>query len=498
MPITTGSGHELDAAHSDELADIAAEGSSKVVLEADAVGGIELQSEIVQVTPIPSAQETEVGIVSSSKDADVAHKVETEVEAGTQGAEAATTTNDLAAAVLPEKEQPVVPATKVFILYSGGNAFADPVLPRKDDSIKHVDEAAIVALGLAAAEGFSSLDQVVPDRIQEGTLEAANDSVESETTLNVEAQRGHDVDVTTAPETEDTLLDKLRNDATPVPQLLEPESSLIESELVDEREVESTSLRKSLPIDEEDQLDPSLVETVPHAEKDADEVQTQVDDISNIKDEFISESDVAQHIEATDSKPEGPFENIPASSAKESSGIDQLESQHIEAADTEGSLEDASTKESQITVQLEPDVDSVLPAEEEPLTIAQVAAEDLLPKIESEDTTSQTPLETIPIPEDTTTPVADVEEQIIAPVDVRSEHAAVVAHGVETEVEAESHKTDAAIGTNDLAAAESPETEQPVVLTTEVFIFYSCRNALANPVYLQRMTLPNMWLRLQS
>ena len=367
--------------------------------------------------------------------------------------DAATTTNDLAAAVLPEKEQPVAPTTEVLIFYSCGNALADLVLPRKDDSIKHLNEAAIVAVGLAAVKGSSGLDKVVPEGIHEGTPEARNDSVESGTTLNLEAQREHEVDVTNAREIEDTQPDDHRNDATPVPQPLEPGSCLIKTELVDERQVETTSSATSVLVDKKDQLDPSLVETAPNAEKDVEEVQTQVDDTSNIKDEPIPESDVAQH---------------------------------IEAADTEGPLEDASTKESQITVQLEPDVDSVLPVEEEPSTISQVVAEDLLPKIESEGTTSQTSFEIIPIPEDSTAPVPDVEEQIIAPVDVRSEHDTVVAHEVETEVEAEVEAetpgTDAATATNDLAASEPPETEQPVVPTTEVFIFYSCGNVLADPV----------------
>jgi hypothetical protein len=67
-----------------------------------------------------------------------------------------------------------------------------------------------------------------------------------------------------------------------------------------------------------------------------------------------------------------------------------------------------------------------------------------------------------------------------------------VAHGVGTEVKAETHGTDAATATNDLAAVGFPETEQPIMPTTNVFIFYSCGNALANPVYLERVTLPNM------
>ena len=311
---------------------------------------------------------------------------------------------------------------------------ADPDLFLKSDSNQHVVEAAIVAAGLATAEGFTSLEKVVPEVSHEVTPEAG---VESGTTLKLEPQQECEVDITTAPETEDTH-PNIRNDLTPVPLPVEPESSLIETELVAERQIETASSATSVPVVVEDQRDPGLIETAPNAEKNTEEAQIPVDDTSKIKDEPILESDVAQH---------------------------------IEAADTEGPLEDASTKESQITVQLEPDVDSVLPAEEEPLTVTHVAAEDLLPKVEREDTNSQTPVETIPIPEDTTAPVANVEEQNIAPVDVRSEPAAIVAHEEETEVEAEAHETDAVTATNEFAAEGSLETEQPVVSITEVFIF---------------------------
>jgi hypothetical protein len=44
-----------------------------------------------------------------------------------------------------------------------------------------VNEAAIVAVGLATAEVFSSMDEVVPEGIHEATPEAGNDSVESGT-----------------------------------------------------------------------------------------------------------------------------------------------------------------------------------------------------------------------------------------------------------------------------------------------------------------------------
>lgn len=127
---------ELDTPHSDEPA-VIAEGSSKVALNTDATGGIELQSELQQETLTalsPSAQETGVDVISSSKDALTAvpaREVETEVEVETHGTDAATSTNDLqvAAAESPDTELPVMPATEVIIFYSCGNALADPVLP---------------------------------------------------------------------------------------------------------------------------------------------------------------------------------------------------------------------------------------------------------------------------------------------------------------------------------------------------------------------------------
>ena len=370
--------------------------------------------------------------------------VESGIEAETHasGTDAATATNELVAAESLETEQPIVPKTEVLSFHSCGNVLADPILFVKGDSSKHVNEAAIV--GLATVEGFSS----------EATPEAGNDSVESEPQLE------HEYDVTTAPETEDTLPDihsSPGNDPTPVPLPLDPEGGPIEKGLVAERQVETTSLATTnrVPIDVEDQPHPSLIETEPpNAQKDIEEVQTQIDDTSDTKDEPISESDFAQHIEAADTALEGPFEDVLAS----------------------------SRKESKISVQLEPEVDSVLPVEEEPSAITQTSAEDLLPKIESEGAISQTPVETISSPEDTTVPIVNAEDQIIAPVDVRSEHAPVVAHEVESEMEAETHRTDAATATNDLAAAESPETEQPIMPKTKVFIFYSCGNVLAELV----------------
>jgi hypothetical protein len=267
---------------------------------------------------------------------------------------------------------------------------ADPVLPRKGDSIGHVNEAAIVAVGLVNAEVSSSIEQVVPEDIHEATPEAGNNSVESGTNFDIGPQREHEVDVT-APETEDTLPDvdsSLRNDPTPVPLPLEPEISLIKTELVAERQVETSytaTTTNGVPIAVEVRPDPISSETEPNAQKDIE--VSQVDDTFNI--EPIPESDIAQYVEAADT--EGPLEDTPAS----------------------------STKEFENTVQLEPEVEFDAPAEE-PSAITQVPAED---QIESEVVISQTPDETIPIPEDATTSVANVD----APVDVRSEqHAAVV------------------------------------------------------------------------
>ena len=376
---------ELDeTAHSAAVA----EGSSEVVTNADATGGIELRSEFEQ--EITSAQETGVDVVSSSKDAltaVVAHGVETEVESETHGTDGDSTTNDLAAGEFPETEQPVMPTSEVFIFNSCGDALANPVLPLKGDSTGHVNEAAIV-VGLVTAGVFSRMEQAVPEGIHEAAPEAGNDSVESGTTLDIEPQREREVDVA-APETEDTLSDvdsSLWNAPTPVPLPLEPEISLVETELVPERQVDTTT--NDVPIAVEVQPDPISSETEPNAQNDI-EVQTQVDDTSNIKDEPILESDITQRIEAADA--EAPFRNVPAS----------------------------STRESESTVQLEPEVDFVAPAEEEPLAITQATAED---QIESEVVISQTPGETI-IPGDATTSVANVD----VPVDVRSEqHAAVV------------------------------------------------------------------------
>ena len=261
-----------------------------------------------------------------------------------------------------------------------------------------MDEAAIVAVGLATVEGFSSIDKVVPG-VYEATPEAENESVERETT---ELQREHEVDVS-ATKTEDThpnFDSSLRNDSIPVPSPLESESSLIKTESAAEPQAETdpTATTNSVATDVEDQSVPGSNETAPNAQKDIEEVQTQVDDISNIKDEPVPESGVIQHVETADTGLEGRVEEVPAS----------------------------STKESQNTLQWEHEIDFVAPAGEEPSTITQVAGENLSPKIEGEEVISRTPDETIPIPEEATSSVADIEDQIIVPVDVQPELATVV------------------------------------------------------------------------
>ena len=194
---------------------------------------------------------------------------------------------------------------------------ADLVLPLKGDSTKFVIGAAIAAVGLATAEGFSSVDKAEPEGTHEATPEAGDDSVESwTTTLNSEPQQEqeHDVEVTIVPETEETHPDvdsSLRDSPTPVPLPHEPESSQIETELVAESQVETTSAAttRSVPID----VDASLSETSPNAHEDIEEVQTQVDDASIIKDEPIPGSNVAVVGEETEGQIE--IESTPATQA---------------------------------------------------------------------------------------------------------------------------------------------------------------------------------------
>ena len=104
---------------------------------------------------------------------------------------------------------------------------------------------------------------------------------------------------------------------------------------------------------------------------------------------------------------------------------------------------------------MEPEVDFVASAEEESPAIAQLTSENLSPEIESEGAISQTPVvETIPIPEDATASLANVEDQIISPVDARSEHAAVV------ETSSTDETAEVILPPN---VEESPETSAPLV-----------------------------------
>lgn len=246
--------------------------------------------------------------------------------------------------------------------------------------------------------------------------------MESGTALNV-GQQEHKVDVT-VPDAEDAIHSSLPNDPIPISLPLEPG---ITTEVEAENQVETTSLATTDgPIIVEAQLGPSLSETTPHSQRDI-EIPTQVGDTFNIKDKPIPESDVAHHIE--DAGIEGPLEDGPASTTK-----------------------------AQNTVQLEPDADPVAPAAKEPSAITQVDAENLLPRVESEGATSQRSDETMPIPKDIAASVPSVEDQIVAPVDVQSEHATVVETSYTDEL------TEVVLLPS--AEEESPETLAPSVETT--------------------------------
>ena len=255
-----------------------------------------------------------------------------------------------------------------------------------------MNEDFVEAVPLATTEDVSSIEV-----IHEATPEAGKDSLET-TIINTEPQQEHEV----------------------VPDTLEPEISPIKTEVEVENQIKATSMETTdgASINVEVQPDPSLSETAPQDI----EAQTQVDDTSNIKDEPIPESDT--HIEAAGIEIEGPLE-VPAS----------------------------STKESQSTTQLEPEVKLVAPAEEEPSVIAQVEAGNLLSRIESEDVISQGPGEAIPT-QAATTSVANVEDQIVAPVDIQLEHSTMV----------ETSSTDELVEVTHLPIVEErPETLAPAV-----------------------------------
>lgn len=241
-----------------------------------------------------------------------------------------------------------------------------------------MDEALTETVPSTITEEFSSADKVVP----EGTHapEAGNDSVEHRTTLSLEPQSEHDVD-DTVPVAEDTIPDIESILPPSIPLPLEPEVQLSKTEAEAESQVEGASVPiiQGASIDVEVQPNPSLTGAVSNAQNDI-EVETQIDDTNINIDEPTPESD----------------------------GVN-----YTEAADIERSLEDPalSTEESQTTAPLEPEVDLVAPAEEAPSVI------DLLP---SEAGVSQGPGETIPIPENGTASVVNIEDQIVAPVDVQS------------------------------------------------------------------------------
>ena len=69
-----------------------------------------------ETTVIFTGQETDVNVISSSKDAPTSHEVETEVGTDTHGTDVATTSKNDLAAELPEMEQHVIPTTEVFNL----------------------------------------------------------------------------------------------------------------------------------------------------------------------------------------------------------------------------------------------------------------------------------------------------------------------------------------------------------------------------------------------
>ena len=233
-------------------------------------------------------------------------------------------------------------------------------MTRKVDHTKHADEAFTETVRPTTTEDFSSVDKVVPEVTHEP--EAGNDLVEPRTTLNLEPQGEHEVDDTVPAAEENTILD------------VEPEVQLGKTEVEAESQVEAASVPtiQGASADMEVQPDPSLTE-VASTHNDI-EVETQVDDASNINDELIPELDDAHH---------------------------------IEAAGTKSFLEDSAsgTKESQTTAPLAPEIDLVTSAKEAPSIINLLS---------SEVGVSQGPGETIPIPENGTAPVVSIGDQIVA------------------------------------------------------------------------------------
>ena len=116
--------HEPETTYSDEPAAIS-EGSPDVAL---ALGDTELESGLEQetlVTPQETGGDARTGTAVATHEVEA--KGETESHE-TDALVAAASVEDLVPAVSIEKEQPVISTTGVFIFYSCGDSFADPVL----------------------------------------------------------------------------------------------------------------------------------------------------------------------------------------------------------------------------------------------------------------------------------------------------------------------------------------------------------------------------------
>lgn len=117
--------YEPETTHSDGPA-VISEGSPDVALDRNALDDTELEPRLEQETPA-TAQETG----GDARTAVATHEVEPEEETESHETEAivaVTSVEDLIPAESTEKEQPVISTTEVFIFYSCGDLFADPVL----------------------------------------------------------------------------------------------------------------------------------------------------------------------------------------------------------------------------------------------------------------------------------------------------------------------------------------------------------------------------------
>ena len=213
--------------------------------------------------------------------------------------------------------------------------------------------AFVKTVPLTTTEDVSSMDKLDPGLTYEVGPEADNDLVASGTTPNIDLDWEHKVDATVSVAKDTPDIMNLRDEPSPVPLPLGHEIGPIKTEVEEEIQVEVayTPAIEDAPTVEV-QPDPSPSETAPNIHKDI-EVETQVDDSSNIKHESIPESDITYHIEA---ESEGPLKDAPVSSMK--------------VAQT----------------QLDPEA----PEEEKPSVISQVETDSLPPRIENEDAPSQT------------------------------------------------------------------------------------------------------------